>query len=277
MRRSSYFILAIVVATAVCLAQSEGPNMPEDPRAKAALKRAMRLFEERDLDDAVAELEAGYAIEPKPIFMFSLATVERYRDNCERAITLYRCYLASNPPKTAKAIDGLKECGTAYNEPAEGECDGVLKTVATTAPPPDQNQRDPGSASNQNTSNTTNTGRPGGPPPEGEPRSWYQDPLGDILFGVGLASVATGASFFYLGNKAAKDANEANSLDRYRELDDRASSRRLVGWIATGAGGALMIGGIVRWLTLDDGADQSSSVSFLPTADGAAVVFGGRF
>lgn len=87
------------------------------------------------------------------------------------------------------------------------------------------------------------------PPPEAT-TPWYRDPAGDVLVAIGLAASITGGVVLGLGQReadasadASNDRDFGNSLDRTRTL-------RLAGGITMGAGGALLLGGVVRWVVV---------------------------
>ncbi|MBE7451935.1 MAG: hypothetical protein HS111_24535 [Kofleriaceae bacterium] len=66
-----------------------------------------------------------------------------------------------------------------------------------------------------------------------------------------------------------------DELDAYLAAEDRARSLRLTSVIVAGVGGALLAGGVVRYLTFDRGREPSLAV--VPAAGGATVVLGGSF
>lgn len=119
------------------------------------------------------------------------------------------------------------------------------------------------------------------------PIEWYQDPLTVSLLGTGAAAVVLGAisTGVYVDARNTADgsftrrASESEDAFRARLADQEAAADRaplwqglMVGGFA--AGGALLIGGLVRALTAED-PDESLTVA--PTDDGAAVVFTGSF
>jgi tetratricopeptide (TPR) repeat protein len=73
------------------------PPPPMAPEAKAHFDRGIQLYQEGRFDEAVAELEAGRAIDPRPEFLYSLGQSERKRGDCKRAIEYLQAYLAAVP------------------------------------------------------------------------------------------------------------------------------------------------------------------------------------
>ena len=96
-------LLAMIVAAATLVA-SAPEDGPTDPRAAAAFERATRLYQAGDYVGAEEALAEAYAIEPQPELLYARAQMLRRQGDCERAIELYRAYLATSPtrPRTPK-------------------------------------------------------------------------------------------------------------------------------------------------------------------------------
>ena len=67
------------------------------PEAAALYKRGLERFGGRDYAGAVADLEAGYAIESRREFLFAEGQAKRLAGDCKGAVTLYQRFLATNP------------------------------------------------------------------------------------------------------------------------------------------------------------------------------------
>jgi tetratricopeptide repeat protein len=63
------------------------------PDATAHLVRGSKLYESGHYDEAVAELKAGYAMDPRPDFLYALGQAERKRGDCKAAIAWYQKYV----------------------------------------------------------------------------------------------------------------------------------------------------------------------------------------
>ena len=67
------------------------------PEAAALYKRGLERFGGRDYAGALADLEAGYAIDPRREFLFAEGQAKRLAGDCKSAVTLYQRFLATNP------------------------------------------------------------------------------------------------------------------------------------------------------------------------------------
>ena len=67
------------------------------PEAAALYTRGLERFAARDYAGAVADLEAGYAIEPRREFLFAEGQAKRLAGDCKGAVALYQRFLATNP------------------------------------------------------------------------------------------------------------------------------------------------------------------------------------
>ena len=73
---------------------------------------------------------------------------------------------------------------------------------------------------------------------------WYRDWVGGTLTGVGVVSVAAGAGLFAQANTVVGDASI--DLEHYDRAKD-ATVRRTAGLVVLGVGGALVLGGVLRY------------------------------
>jgi tetratricopeptide (TPR) repeat protein len=199
------------------------------------VEEAAKLYEQADLAGALAKLEKAYARSKRPDVLFGIARIHVDRGNCAKAIEVYREYLESKPkpgPRSTQiATEKIAEC---------------QKVIAATTPAPAE---------------------PVEPAPVAEPepkaeldrvvptktieRAWYTDVVGDVLVLGGLAGLATGG-WFYMG--ARDDVDAANgggaggvTAAEYISLRDRAERRHLYAAIGAGVGGALLVGGILKF------------------------------
>ena len=67
------------------------------PEAAALYTRGLERFAARDYAGAIADLEAGYAIEPRREFLFAEGQAKRLAGDCKGAVALYQRFLATNP------------------------------------------------------------------------------------------------------------------------------------------------------------------------------------
>ncbi len=80
------------------------------------------------------------------------------------------------------------------------------------------------------------------------PAPWYHDVLGDVLVVSGAIGLSVGLGFYAASIKSEDAASGAESYREYDSLIDKARSRRAIAWIGIGAGSALALGGIARYV-----------------------------
>ncbi len=68
-----------------------------DPTAKRLLDRGVAAYLDKRYAEAITEFEAGYRVEPDPVFLFAWAQAERLRGNCVAAVPLYERLLMGKP------------------------------------------------------------------------------------------------------------------------------------------------------------------------------------
>jgi hypothetical protein len=194
----------------------EGPMGPE---AGALYKRGLERFGTRDYAAAVADLEAGYAIEPRREFLFAEGQAKRLAGDCKGAVALYRRFLATNPSAVqANATQiALGRCAQHMAEHPE-----VVVVEPPRLPPP--------------------------PPPP--PPPWWHDSLGLGLTGTGVIGIGVGVGFIAASYAAQHDAENAPSYDPYDRRWSTAESRWQVGVGTLALGTALAAAGVARFVVV---------------------------
>src|SRR6185312_355811 len=93
------------------------------------LVRGSRLYNEGRYDEAIAELQAGYAIDPRPDFLYALGQAERKRGDCKAAVAWYERYVATGPSsqRTVATLVQIDRC--------KQELASATPSTTTTAPP----------------------------------------------------------------------------------------------------------------------------------------------
>jgi hypothetical protein len=195
-------------------ADVEGPMRPE---AAALYTRGLERFSARDYAGAIADLQAGYAIEPRREFLFAAGQAKRLAGDCKGAIALYQRFLATNPPAVqANATQiALGRCAQHLAEHPE---------ILVVEPPR----------------------QPAPPPPA--PPPWWRDPLGLGLSGAGLAGIGVGIGFIAASFSARSDAGASPSYDPYDERWATAESRWALGVGTLALGTALTAVGVTRFV-----------------------------
>jgi tetratricopeptide (TPR) repeat protein len=122
--RAARALPALALWALVGMAHADEPAAPPPPmapEAKAHFDRGIELYQQGRFDEAVAELEAGRAIDPRPEFLYSLGQSERKRGDCKRAIEHFQAYLAAVPSlKSSGAVHILID-RCVEDQLAEGE------------------------------------------------------------------------------------------------------------------------------------------------------------
>src|SRR5262249_10520047 len=107
------------------------------------------------------------------------------------------------------------------------------------------------------------------PSPEGRP--WYRDPLGDGLVIGGVVGLGVGAALLASAKSARDGIASAPDYDAAKALKDKASSRGTIGTISLIAGGALVIGGVIRYATHSSKSSTTVSGWIAPGTGGLAL------
>jgi tetratricopeptide (TPR) repeat protein len=180
-----------------------------DETADAHLQDGLARYEAGDFAGAMDAFDAGYAVEPRPAFLFAAAQAARRSGDCRRAIDYYDRFLASDPSESqAEAARAQRE-----------RCAEMLPAEAEPEP-------------------ATAKGRP-----------WYADPITDGAVVGSTILLLAGGAFALSANGAADDANAALTYDEHDAAAGRASQQRLWSAVALGGGavlGAVAVWRIIR-------------------------------
>lgn len=240
-QRFAWWFLGLGLAPAIAHA-----DPGED--AKAHVARATQAHKDGRYDDARVELEAAYALTPKPELLYALGQVHAKLGRCSDATAYFQRFAATQrDPQVAKVIDqAIAACKPAAPPPA----------ASTQSPPP---------------------ASPAAPSPEGA--VWYRDKLGDGLVLAGVTAMIVGLVEYRSAVSdldAAEDPRAAPTVTRYLQLVGEAHDKRTTALVLTGVGGALIAGGIVHYALRDRGA-EARSVAVAPAPGGGMVTYEGRF
>jgi tetratricopeptide (TPR) repeat protein len=250
--------LALTVLLAI--AGSAGAQPKVDPPPPNFRQKAAEHFQAGRYAEALAELETAYKLDPAPGLLYAIAQVQVKLDRCADAIVNYEKFVASNPgekPAQAanEAIAACKVTLAAKKPEPRPELKPEPKPESKPEPKPvltpDPPRRDDGG------------------------RAWFKDPLGGALVGAGLIGGVVGVVLY---RSASADIDAAESAANYgssEELVDGAKSKRRNALIAGGVGGALLIGGVIRYAT--SGGRETKRIAIVPTTGGAAVSWSGRW
>jgi tetratricopeptide (TPR) repeat protein len=212
------------------------------PEAQAYYERGLARFAARDYAGAVADLEAGYALDPRREFLFAEGQAKRLAGDCTGAVALFQRFLASDPPPVQANATQIALGRCAQQMAAHPE----VVVVAPPAPPP---------------------------PPRAPPPPWWHDAWGLRLSIAGAVGVAVGTGFLIAAYGARSDAGNATNYADYDARFATAESRRNIGVTALAVGGALVAGGVVRFVLVRREARAQASLAIGPGTIGVGGTF----
>src|SRR5262245_20066914 len=101
-------VVRIVVITVVTALFPLGARAG-DPKAEAAehVAKATELHKEGKFEEALQELLLAYVLDPSPKLLYGVAQLHVQLGQCDKAITLYKRFLATKPP--AEAVQIVRE------------------------------------------------------------------------------------------------------------------------------------------------------------------------
>lgn len=180
-----------------------------------------------DLDGARDALARAYQLDPNPFFLFGRGRLAAEAEDCDQAVALMREFLERYPEADGSddARSVIQACGETETPAVQPESEP--EPPPPTVPPPAPVQADP---------------------TDDQPaRSWRRDPAGGILLGAGAVGVAAGLGLYVGALVERNGAEDSATTDAYRDSFERARGLRTGGLILASVGGALVVGGIVRY------------------------------
>ena len=194
------------------------------PATDDLVEQGQRHYQAGNFADAAAAFAEAHATDPRPDYLYRWAQAERRAGNCPVAAQLYRRYLENDlPPENAEAArKNLARCG--YTEAAPEETPLDTDEGPTEAPPPRIDE-----------------------PVEPPPKKWWRDPLGTSLVTVGGVAVITAIGLGAGSARQLRLARAATVEDDYIRHADRLQPMRIAAIVVGSIGGALLVGGIIRW------------------------------
>ena len=246
------------LAIAALLAATPAVAAPKGKAAKAAFDRGVTAYTKGDFAAASEALGQSYKLEPDVETLFAWAQAERQQEHCDKAIELYNKLLESKLPDENKQVVSEKL----------GECKKIV-AARTPEPLPETQPSEPEAKPLPEV-------RPPDKGPEGKSR--WKDPLGGVLVGTGVVGLAVGGYFLSVAKGADSDAKAlakmGGTYSEVEDLNDKAESKGRIGVIAAIAGGALIVGGVVRYATR---STKATTVTGWLAPDGGGIAALGRF
>jgi hypothetical protein len=230
-------------------------------RARVELVRGEENFRQRDYAAAITAFDAGYAIDPQPIFLYDKAQAQRLAGDCKSAIDTYRAFLATQPPhnEATRAQKNIDNCEATLPPPPRVDPPPV-PAVVDAEPAPFETVVEPVQSE---------------VPPQSVHRTrdaWWSDGIGITLVTTGVIGLGLGTGFAVAARAAADETELTTNIDNWSATNRRWERDKLIATIAVGSGAVLVATGLLR-LTLRD-----RSVAITPTSgDGALVSVGGNW
>ena len=193
-------------------ADEPGPDDPADLEARAQAAFAAGRYDE------VVELAArAYELTGDVRHLYAQAHAERFRGDCKEALALYARVMAADPDGMfgQHAREGIKLCEQELQHPPPPQ-------VVHTPPPPSR------------------------PTPAPADVRLQPDPLGGVLLGIGVASLATAGGLAVLASTHAHRLDRANDEQTIVNEQRRARGFEAAAIATSVVATSLIVGGIVR-------------------------------
>lgn len=223
------------------LAVLTAPAPAPDAEAKA-------LWDQGEFEAAAAEWGRVYEETGLIVHLYSRGQAELMAGRCKDAIETFEVFIATGPNEqwsdaAQASIDECKEALPPQPEPVPvpAEPKPGSETQAKVPPP---SRKVPDEA----------------PPP----RPWFRDPAGATLVGLGTAGLVAGTVLAIVAVDQQSRAEDSATLPRFARHNDRAVTLSRASVPVLAVGGALLIGGVIRYVIVA-GRQRGGSAS-RPTA-----------
>jgi len=256
---------------------------PKSRAAKVQFDKGVAAYKKNDFAAASIAFDRSLALEVDLETLFAYAQAERKQGHCAKASELYVQLLAMKMPAENKTVvkDQLDECKRILADDKANAAAAKAEEARAEAARAEQ-------ARVEAAKPVVVAPEPAAPEHLIEARSepaaavtithpWYSDPAGDTLVVLGLVGLAVGAGLFVSASSAEAQSKTAVDYDHFQALDDKAASRGLYGVIATSAGAALVIGGVIRYATRSSTTTEHTIVTGWATPTGGGLALTGGF
>jgi len=261
---------AWLIAVTLVAVASPAEAKPKRPVAKTWFDRGVAAYKKGSFEAASEALGKSFDLERDVDTLFAWAQSERKLEHCDKAIDLYEKLLTFDLPAANKeAVDAkLAECRTivAQQKPA-GASPAEPPPVAPKAEPTPGPARPADQVTSSSEPSPISDGRPGA-------RAWYKDPISLALVGSGAIATGVGVGFLVSARSLDNQFKTASDYQTAQDLSDKAKSHGKIGFIATGIGGALVIGGVVWIVTHRGSTEQHTMTGWLAPGGGGLAING---
>jgi tetratricopeptide (TPR) repeat protein len=225
------------------------------------------FYQQRDYRHAIERFIQAFAIDPDPNLLFNIARSYERLGELDAAIEKYEQFLntpgadASGRSRAQESLRQLRESKQGASAAPEAEAGGANEAAPLEAAPP------PGA----------DDGEPGGP-----------SALPWVVLGGGIAFTTVGVSLYLLGasdhNKVTDargfgqdDAVVPMTRSEAQDLVSSGDTKKLLGGIGLGLGGALLTTYVVMLATGSSGGEHEVAFGVAPAAGGANMSLTGSF
>ncbi len=242
---------AIPLVLALTLSIAPSPT-PQQRKAQAAWDRADAHAAAGNHDDAVDEYARAWQDLDAPAILYSWAQSERLRGHCTEAAALYDRFVAEgqSPPPSydtellraqwSNMLANAERQREACRAPASTQTEPVAPPVPAPAATTTSATTPSGTIGDAATSDAT-------PARPRSPRPWWRDAAGWSLAGTGVAALVAGTVLVVVADAQERGADGLGSHGAFDDAIDRAIVEQRAGFGLLGVGGALVLGGIVRF------------------------------
>lgn len=204
--------------------------------APAPAQQADAAWAEGRYAEAAEAYARAYAETGDIAYLYARAQAQQASGDCVGATATYEAFIATEPlPEAVAAAEAAVE-----------ECRALLPAAEPEPPPPP----------------AVTTPPPAEPPPprrDPAPRPWHRDPAGATLVAVGAAGLVAGTVLAVVARTEQAEAERASDVDEYGEHNDRAVTLSRAAIPVLAVGGALLVGGVVRWALLASKQKRTSA------------------
>lgn len=199
---------------------------PRDAEIRDMVRRAEAAYRASDWDTASRGFADAYAVDPNPDYLFARAQAERFAGRCNVALELWDRYLTveTSPEAIAEAKTFRSYC----------ESPNAATATAGTLPHPSTATDDPSTDASP-------------------PARWFRDPAGGVLVATGGVSAVIGGSLLGFAIGRDRKAGGEPTEGEYVDAKDAVKAPHRAGIVMLAAGGALLVGGIIRWAVVARG------------------------
>jgi|GEM_PF-1349826 tetratricopeptide (TPR) repeat protein len=253
------------LAPETSFAQGEGSEDAKEAEFKARLSKGNEYYKDGDLEKALVEFEAAYALKPNPKLLFNIGLIYERLGNLKKAVDHYdRFVVAPDVPlelrgKASERLTVLRPIVEAQDakaaEEARKNAEAAKKAdeIEVADIDPEEGKKDGEGTEKKVT--TTDPEKPESDGPGAGPV------IGLTMLGLGVAAGATGGVMLATLDDEMAFVQESTP-DARRDARERRSRNATIGIGLAAGGGALAVTGATIWLVSrkkgSEGAEKSA-------------------